>query len=422
MKAILFSGLWCCLVLPVFSQYAREDIHTDVVLYNKRLSFDKYLREKTIRDAFAAPLDSNTEDKYESACWAICQFMIRNADVQQGFEKMFNAYDSLAYSTKRAFLEAVYTDYPTEYSNREKQLLQKETNPKLFAMQALYLYRNDASLDQLMQLQTLLQQKFPGSDTLVLLQELKKFITLHESYTAQPIPPVKELFAHQQALGQKIIYSFQRWNRDYPGMAIVQNADGSFARDSSGKLLVFQQLARSGSNLPYFITNGSTPQGIFSLQGTAIAHNNFIGPTPNLQMVMPFESSDSAYWHTAFDSTQTPLYNYKQLLPASWQQYEPMTEAFYAGKAGRSEIIAHGTTIDPSYFKGMPFYPLTPTLGCLCAKEIWNEFNGSFTESDQFKLVNTFLNTPGDTGYLMVINLDNQQAAVTAAEIENLVK
>jgi hypothetical protein len=27
--------------------------------------------------------------------------------------------------------------------------------------------------------------------------------------------------------------------------------------------MVFQQLARSGSDLPYFITNGSTPQGIF---------------------------------------------------------------------------------------------------------------------------------------------------------------
>ena len=65
-----------------------------------------------------------------------------------------------------------------------------------------------------------------------------------------------------------MIYSFQRWNRDYPGMAIIQNGDGSFARDSLGNLLIFQQLARSASDLPYFITSGSTPQGIFSVQGT----------------------------------------------------------------------------------------------------------------------------------------------------------
>ncbi|RFM28655.1 hypothetical protein [Deminuibacter soli] len=422
MKSLLFAALCCCCAVSSFAQFARESIHTDVVLYNKRQSFDKYLRDKTIRDAFASPLDSNTEDKYESACWAICQFMIRNDEVKQGFDKLFAAYPTLAYSTRRAFLEAVYTVYPDSYTTAVEQLLQKETIPKLFAMQALYLFRNDASMDKLIQLQTLLQQKFPRNDTLPLLQELKKYLTLHNTYAEQPTPPVGDLFAHQQVLGQKIIYSFQRWNRDYPGLAIVQYADGSFAKDSTGKLLVFQQLARAGSNLPYFITNGNTPQGIYSVQGTAIAHNNFIGPTPNLQMIMPCESTDSAYWHTPYDSTQTPLSNYLQLLPASWQQYQPLTEAFYAGKTGRSEIIAHGTTIDPAYFKGMPFYPLTPTLGCLCAKEIWNEFNGGFQESDQFSLVNTFIATPGDTGYLMVINIDNQQAPVTLADIRQFMK
>jgi hypothetical protein len=160
---------------------------------------------------------------------------------------------------------------------------------------------------------------------------------------------------------------------------------------------------------------------VYSIQGTDIAHNNFIGPTPNLQMVMPFES-DSTYWHTPYDSSKTALLNYLHLLPVSWQTYQPMTEAFYAGQVGRSEVIAHGTTINPAYFKDQPFYPLTPTLGCLCAKEIWNEFNGSFIESDQFNLVNSFLATPGDTGYLMVINIDNQQKAVTREEVEQLLK
>ena len=100
----------------------------------------------------------------------------------------------------------------------------------------------------------------------------------------------------------------------------------------------------------------------------------------------------------------------------------PITESYYAGRIGRSEILSHGTTIDPEYFRGKPYYPLTPTLGCLCAKEIWNSSTGKLDQSEQFKLLNGFLSTPGTMGYLMVINLDNQQKAVSKKEIETLLK
>jgi hypothetical protein len=255
-----------------------------------------------------------------------------------------------------------------------------------------------------------------------ILHELKTYLHNYANYLQQPTPDILQLFAHQKVLGQKIIYSFQRWNRDFTGIAIVQNADGSFARDSTGKLIMIEQLARSGSDLPYFITNGNTPQGIFSIQGVQIDHNHIIGPTPTIQLIMPFESEDSLFWHTPYDASKDELANYINLLPESWRDYEPMTEAFYAGKIGRTEIIAHGTTLDPDYFSGKPFYPISPTMGCLCAKEDWNIFTGKFNSSDQFNLVNAFLSTPGDTGYLLVINLDNQQKAVSKEEVEELVK
>jgi hypothetical protein len=60
-------------------------------------------------------------------------------------------------------------------------------------------------------------------------------------------------------------------------------------------------------------------------------------------------------------------------------------------------------------------------MGCLCAKETWNIFNGKFLQSEQFKLTNAFLSTPGQKGYLMVINLDNQQKPVGKEEIEKWV-
>ena len=418
-RIVVFAAIFY--VSASFAQLNPDSIYTGFVLHERRVQFDRYMRNTTINETCALPLDSTTEDKYETACWAISQFMIQSKEVENGIAKLFARYDSLAYSTKRAFLEAVYGVYPNQYTQAIQTLIGKETVPKLFAMQALYLYHNNASAQSVLQLQNQLQQGFQGYDTIPILHELQLYLSKHDAFMQQVIPPVKDLFVHQQTLQQKIIYSFQRWNRDYPGLAIVQNADGHFARDASGKLVVIQQLARAASNLPYFITNGNSPQGIYRILGTAIDHNNFIGPTPTLQMIMPFED-DSLYWHENFDSTKDGLANYHNLLPQSWQKYAPVTEAFYAGKVGRTEIIAHGATIDPDYFKGKPYYPLIPTLGCLCAREDWNIFNGKFLHSEQFNLVNSFLATPGTTGYLIVVNIDNQQKPVSRTEIEQLVQ
>lgn len=418
-----FSVLLACLFasLTSYSQISSDLIKTDFVLSQRRVDFDKQMREQLINGSFAQSLDSKTEDKYKEALWAISQFLLQSSEIEHGFLTLFEKYSSLEIDTKRAFLEAVYGAYPSAYQKEIEQLFQNETNPKLFTMQALYLYRNNSSNANKSKILQLMENQFKNYQETIVLSEMENYLVNHHTFSTSPTPDVSLLFEQQKSLGQEIIYSFQRWNRDYPGLAIIQFADGSFAKDTAGKLLSFQQLARSASDLPYFITNGSTPQGIYSIQGTEVSHNNFIGPTPNIQLIMPNET-DSLFWHTTYDSSKDALTNYLQLLPKVWQSYMPMQEAFNAGKAGRTEIIAHGTTIDPEYFKNKPYYPLTPTLGCLCAKEIWNIFNGRFLESDQFTLTKTFLTTPSTKGYLMVINLDNLDKPVAADEIEKVVK
>ena len=65
-----------------------------------------------------------------------------------------------------------------------------------------------------------------------------------------------------ESLGRKTVYHFN----DGWGLSRTCNCSKCrwrFVRHPDGRLMVFQQLARSGSDLPYFITNGSTPQGIF---------------------------------------------------------------------------------------------------------------------------------------------------------------
>ncbi len=418
---IILALIWICLGTGTFAQYNKNLIYTSVVLNDKRKKFDEYLNRDEIARTFIEPLDSNNEYKYESACLAASQFMITNEVVKAGFDTLFLHYDSLQQDTKRALLEAVYGLYPQAYLSPIKALLNKEKEPKLFAMMAVYMFQNDSSQQQLNSLLKQLKSSFPLADTEPVLQSLQLYLTNENKEKVSPPPPLTFLFAYQKNIGKQMIYSLQRWNRDYPGLAIIQNADGTFARDSLGSLLVFQQLARSASNLPYFITSGSTPQGIYSVQGTGISRNGLIGPTPNLQLLLPHEN-DALYWHGMPDSSLSFYQNYLLLFPPDWRSYLPMQEALQAGTAGRTAIIAHGSTIDPEYFKGKPFYPLTPTMGCLCAKENWNIFTGKLNTSDQFDFVNTYLARPNDeAGYLLVINVDDKQAPVSKEEVQKWV-
>jgi hypothetical protein len=422
---VCLSGL---LLLQTIStaQSGRENIYSGFVLYEKRAWLEKDLRENVIGRTFTQPIDSNSEYRFESACLAISQFQLTAPEVADGFEKLFLQYDSLQYDTKRALLEAVYGTYPERYAQQVQNVFAKETHPKLFAMCAAYLFRHDTSTNNANDIKIRMVEQFSNYDSVPLLLALENHLNTYLYNKAHKTPDIAGLFGFQASRKQKTIYSFQRWNRDYAGLAIVQDASGRFMRHPDGRLMIFEQLARSASDLPWFITNGSTPQGIYSIQGTASSKNTLIGPTPNLQLVMPNESTWEKYFQMPpwehWDSTQDSMQSYLKLLPPSWQSYAPMTEVFKAGMIGRTEIIAHGTTIDPEYFKNKPWYPLTPTNGCLCAKELWNVSNGRLLVSEQFNLVSTFMATPGSKGYLFVINLDDQQAPVTRAELERYVK
>ncbi len=424
-RAVLLC-LLCFLQYVTDAQPRREDIYSDFVLYKKRQLLLKDLHENVVGKAFLAPLDSNTEYRYEAACRAIVQFMLDNDTTQLGLTQLFVQYETLQYDTKRAMLETVYGMYPEQYIQSMQLLLARETNPMLFAIAAAYSLRYDSSAMNAATIRKRIKEQFPNYSNITVLHELEKYLTGYTRYKAPTRNDLHELFRHQQVIKKKVIYSLQRHNRDYPGMAIVQNADGTFMRYSDGRLMVFEQLARSASGLPYFIPDGNTPQGIYSIQGTATTYNKLIGPTPNLQLVMPYERkwttyfhlSDTAVWQPGYDA----LWSYLQLLPPSLRNTSSLTEAYYAGKLGRNSIIAHGTTIDPEYFRNKPWYPLTPTMGCLCAKELWNVSNGKLLVSDQYNLMSAFISTAGSRGYLYVIDIDDQKKAVSRFEVEKLVK
>ena len=400
------------------AQISLETLESPATRASERFKLRQSLYARTIGETFRNDPTADFEYRYESAFWAVTQFLVDDSLVREGFRKAMAAYGRLAPGTRRSFLEALYAIDPPGFDAGLESVLSTESKPKMFAMAALQLVRHHPGKRE--EILRRMRKRWPGHGEDAILSSLDDYLRSGASYPSADEADLHAWFEQQRERGLKTVYSFQRWDRDHMGLALVQEADGRFARDSSGRLILVRQLARSASNLPYFLTNGNTPQGVFRITGIGRSYNTFIGPTPNLQMSMPFEGFWSVFSPTDADTTD-PVKAYGRLLPERWKSRSSMYESFRAGKAGRTEIIAHGTTIDPEYFSGKPYHPVSPTLGCLCAQETWDPKTGRLMESDQLLLSQTFTRTGDSTGYLVVINLDDRREAVSRAEVEAIV-
>lgn len=292
-------------------------------------------------------------------------------------------------------------------------------NYKLTAMACQYLYHSDN-----------------GDSSMAFIHDyVSSSITTqkeYDNYMNDPIfkPWVKHVFKHvdmpdYQALfnldlgNYPTIYVVFRENRDFPGIALLKNEKGEWVRSGDG-IFYTRILGRSMSNLYGTITNGNTPQGIYTLIGIDGSDNVFIGPTPTIITGLPIEYSKSEFFHEDLTG-EWEMDDYLDLLPDSWKEYIHFHEAWYAGKAGRSEIIMHGSTILPELYENEPYYPLTPSLGCLTHYEKWSK-NGRLIKSDQQKMVDALMACSTQQGFMVVVELNDEEKAVELEDIRGFIK
>lgn len=375
---------------------------------------------RSINKNLLLSLNDETESYWEDAFSSI-ELLDYKADWIRN--RIFYAFDSLQYRTtgfQRALLELVYTAYPKLFAKNVTGLMTQTSNSKIFAMCAEYLLQNspDSYRDEKTRtlLKKLLVKKIKDAPDDAILKSLSFRLETKITQPAYKILPA--IFSKNFISGNVVMYSIQRKDRNYPGIVLIRDSDGKFWRDSAGNIFNVPQLARSITNLPGYLTNGNTPQGIFRMDDFGVSSSSFIGPTTNIQLTMPGETSLQLFMKdsTITDTAWTKEW-YKKLMPSGLKNYSPMYGSFYAGKAGRTEIISHGTTVDPEYYKGSSYYPLTPTQGCLCTKELWSASNGSRVYSDQQKLVNAIQHAGGPDGYCVVIELDDKKQAININEV-----
>jgi hypothetical protein len=270
-----------------------------------------------------------------------------------------------------------------------------------------YLLRNNKSY--LKKIQILINKNYLSQQTHPIITALS--IQLNEQFNQQyAIDFLKALDKNEFLPNQTVIISLQNKNRDYHGIALIRKPDGELLM-LNDTIFYVAQLARSTNSLPYYISNGNSPQGIYRINGTASSSNSHIGPTSNLQLCMPFECDAQDFFDTTITDTiwTDDTYHY------------PVQESAVAGKAGRTEIIAHGTTVDINYYKQKPYYGFTPTMGCIATKEFWNYKNGQRVYSDQQKLTDAFLSTGQTKGYLFLINIKDYPENITLSDYKKMI-
>ncbi len=401
--------------LKIFAQYDAP-LYTSYTTVAERVKLHDRLINYSIQKNLSVPLNDSTEENWEDAFDAMEILLYKSPFSDKKINTVFSEIETRSIDFQKALLQLAYTNYPKIFIVQVKNLLHTTSDAKVFALCAEYIQQAKDSA-YMPTVNKLLETKFGDS---AVINPVLYMLQVHLSQKNikgifLPKKLLNELFSKQFLPGQTVMYSIQRKNRDYPGIVLVRNANGEFITDSNGIIFNIPQLARSITNLPFYLRNGNTPQGIFLMHGFDVSMSNFIGPTANVQLSMPVEETIKAFMRdSSVTDTVWNIDYYKKLIPENLKNYLPLYNSYYAGLSGRTSIIAHGTTIDPNIYANKLYYPLTPTEGCLCTKEIWN---GKRLESDQQKLINALLKAGGANGYCIVIELDDKQSAVTLNDV-----
>lgn len=400
-----FVNSWAQYEAPLYTSYTTSKARAAMV---------QRIHANTITGNLQLPLSDSTEENWMDAFDAMEVFKVNTSFTFQKLQQAFDSVQSRSIPFQKKLMEVAYANFPGKFHAPVSNLIQQTADSKVFALCAEYLIQHGQS-NNLQNIDSLLRAKFGDSLVYnpVLFMLLSRLHPPKHQFNSEEV--FKQLFSNYFLPGEVVMYSVQRKNRDYPGLVLLRDAAGNFVKDSDGQFFNIPQLARSISNLPSYLTNGNTPQGIFRMYGFKISMSSFIGPTANVQMGMPVELSKQKYFNdSSISDSVWRVEDYQRLLGHSLSAYAPLYNAWYAGMAGRTEIIAHGTTLDPELYKGMHYYPLTPTQGCLCTREIWN---GKRLQSDQQKLVNGLLKAGGADGYCVVVEIDDKE---TPVKIEDL--
>jgi len=416
MKYLLFFLLLTFSVFPQ-NKINQEHLQSNFALKESKKAFKEGLLNKIDR-TFSAPLNSNSEAKWMELFGEVGLQLYKSEKVYNAISVASKYAPNGSIKFKRALVEAIITLYPNDFEKTITKFYENTNDATLFAYCAYHLSKGGKTKDELL---SETKKRFKKqNENFESIPEIN-FLVYYLENDSILTPSLKEILSHDFVKGKTIIYSLQRKNRIYPGITIIKKPNGEFVKSKNDSIFYVQQLALSVTNLPGYLSQGNTPQGIFSVVGFYNSPTPTLGPTAAVLTRIPYEVPTKLWYHSTVTNNWN-IKDYKNLLPKSWKNYLPIYESYYAGLTGRRKIVMHGSVDDLSFYDNLPFAPLTPSKGCLTTVELWSETNGKNLRSDQAKLMNAFFSTGELKGFLVVIDIDDKKEAVKIDEVLHLLK
>ena len=225
---MLFKRLFIGLLLCLFIKYEAA-AQTDTALFagyttaaNRNKLYNNLVR--SINKNLLLALNDETENDWEDAFSSI-ELLSYKADWIRN--RIVYAFDSAQYRTpgfQRALLELVYTSYPKLFVKNTTTLLLQSFNSKIFAMGAEYLLQNSNDEKTRAFLKNILIKKIKDAPDDAILKSLSFRL---ENKTIQPAYKIlPQIFSKNFLIGNVIMYSIQRKDRNFPGIVIIRNKEG----------------------------------------------------------------------------------------------------------------------------------------------------------------------------------------------------
>jgi len=389
-------------------------------------------QERQIRadnyDLERIPLNSNNEDHWRHLLWTTAVVEPREPFVAEALNQILVMATRPGLSNAQARIvdqalkvgTQLYLSDPNFYSSigqRFVETIEQSADPEWVAVALSGLVKGKVSGTELERLSQLVKARFPVASSNVYLQTTLQEIA--DTANPQELPPLQELLDWEIAPRQLHLYVLCRSDRRVLCQTVLKDRDGKFVQQGDG-LWSVPLLLESIHGLGWNFTRGQTPQGIYRIEGIVPQPDDeyfrAYGQFPLVNLYVPFEAGAKRFLPNRAGSFTGSLADYTTLLPASWQNYRPMQQSFWAGKVGRGLFRIHGSGEAVDFFRGKDknvpaSYNWNPTIGCLSARELYNE-KGQLIHADMPKILKALSIVGGKNfaGYLVVLDVPGDEA------------
>jgi hypothetical protein len=223
-RFFLLAFFMIAVLLTVSAQPAAEILYAKDTKTANRERLYKNLVNNAITKNLSYPLTDSTEENWMDAFNAMELIRYKSPWTDSRIHQAFDGIENRSDDFQRSLVELVNSMYPSDFSKEVARLLNVVTSEKTFAMCAEYTAATQPAL--IPEIKAKANQWLNKDKENAIIKILCYRL---DHYTDKNVPPSLREILHQSYFKNAVVvYSFQRKNRNYPGLVIVRDSAGNF--------------------------------------------------------------------------------------------------------------------------------------------------------------------------------------------------